>query len=63
MGFICDCQKSKSLLISPPPQPNQRWILQQDEDRWILIVGNVPQIRLYTSEAIAFLEARWLENN
>ncbi len=59
-GFICDCQESKSLLISP--QPNQRWKLQQDEDRWILMVGNVPQLRLYASEAIAFLEARWLEN-
>ncbi|MGL5943765.1 MAG: hypothetical protein ACRC2S_26045 [Waterburya sp.] len=61
-GFICHFQESKLWLILPQ-QSNQRWNLQQNEDRWILIVGNVPQLRLYTSEAIAFLQARWLENN
>ncbi|MGL5796345.1 MAG: hypothetical protein ACRC06_18460 [Waterburya sp.] len=60
--FICQCQESNSWLILPQ-QLNQRWKLQQDEERWILLVGNVPQLRLHTSEAIAFLQARWLENN
>ncbi|NJO96843.1 MAG: hypothetical protein HC764_13120 [Pleurocapsa sp. CRU_1_2] len=44
-------------------QPDRKWKLQQDEDRWILIVGNIPQLRLHTSEAIAFLESVRLENN
>lgn len=61
-GFICQIQESNSWLILPQ-QPNQRWKLQQVENRWILILGDVPQLRLYAQEAIAFLEARRLENN
>ena len=61
-GFICQFQESNSWLIFPQ-QSNQRWKLQQVENRWILILGDVSQLRLYASEAIAFLEARWLENN
>lgn len=59
-GFICQCQESNQWLILPQ-QANQRWKLQQDEDRWILLMGDVPQLRLYTEEAIAFLETRQLE--
>ncbi len=61
-GFICQRQESNSWLILPQ-QSNQKWRLQQIAERWILIVGDVPQLRLYAEEAIAFLEARWLENN
>lgn len=61
-GFICQYQESNSWLIFSL-QPDRKWKLQQDEDRWILIVGNIPQLRLHTSEAIAFLESVRLENN
>ena len=61
-GFICQFQESNSWLIFPQ-QSNQRWKLQQVENRWILILGDVPQLRLHASEAIAFLEAHRLENN
>ncbi|NJK55051.1 MAG: hypothetical protein HC939_03280 [Pleurocapsa sp. SU_5_0] len=54
-GFICQYQESSSWLIFSL-QPDRKWKLQQDEDRWILIVGNIPQLRLHTSEAIAFLK-------
>ncbi len=55
-GFICHYQKSSYWQILP--QLNQRWILQQSEEQWILIVGDVPQLRLHTEEAIAFLMQR-----
>lgn len=61
-GFICQYQESNSWLIFSQ-QPDRKWKLQQDEDRWILIVGSIPQLRLHTSEAIAFLESVRLENN
>ena len=61
-GFICQRQSEKGWLILPR-QANQRWKLQQDEDRWILLMGNVPQLRLYTEKAIAFLETRQHEQS
>ena len=54
-GFICQYQESKSWLILPQ-QPNQKWQLQQAEDQWILLVGNIPQLCLHSQDAIAFLE-------
>ena len=53
-GFICQRQESNSWLILPQ-QANQKWKLQQKEDRWILSIDNVPQLRLHTEDAIAFL--------
>ncbi|MGV2830792.1 hypothetical protein [Myxosarcina sp. GI1(2024)] len=61
-GFICQRQSAKGWLILPQ-QANRRWKLQQDEERWILLMGDVPQLRLHTEEAILFLEARRLENS
>lgn len=54
-GFICQYQESKYWQILPR-QTTERWKLQQIDDYWILIVGDVPQIRLHSQEAIAFLE-------
>lgn len=62
LGFICQFQESNYWLIFPQ-QSNQNWKLEQVEDRWILSVGDVAQLRLHTNEAIAFLESVWLENN
>ncbi|MEM9510204.1 MAG: hypothetical protein AAGA16_21385 [Cyanobacteria bacterium P01_E01_bin.35] len=53
-GFVCQHDDSNSWLILPQ-KANQRWKLQQAEDRWILSVRDVPQIILNTEEAIAFL--------
>lgn len=61
-GFICHCQESNLWLILPQ-QPNQRWKLQQFENRWILLVGDIPQLRLHTSEAIAFLERYYTKHH
>ncbi|HEY9609477.1 hypothetical protein [Allocoleopsis sp.] len=56
-GFICqkDTQGTWQIL---PQQPTERWQMRLIEDRWLLIVGNVPQINFYPHEAIAFLELR-----
>ena len=62
LGFICQFQESNYWLILPQ-QSDQNWKLEQVGDRWTLSVGDVPQIRLYTEEAIAFLERVRFENN
>lgn len=54
-GYICQRQESNSWLILPQ-KPDRRWKLQQVEERWILLVGDIPQLSLDTEEAIAFLE-------
>jgi hypothetical protein len=54
-GFICqkDTQETWEIL---PKQPTERWKMKLLGDRWLLIVGNVPQLNFYPHEAIAFLE-------
>lgn len=59
-GFICQCQESNSWLILPQ-NPDRRWKLQQVEERWILSVGDIPQLRLNPEDAITFLERQNLE--
>lgn len=56
-GFVCneDSQGNQQIL---PQNPVERWKLQQAEDKWLLLVGNVPQVNLHLTEAIAFLERR-----
>lgn len=56
-GFICHSEPNETWQILPP-QKNERWKLQLEGDRWLLIVGNVPQISFHSHEAIAFLELR-----
>lgn len=56
-GFICHSEDYRTWQILPQ-QKNERWKLQLEGDRWLLIVGNVPQINFYPYEAIAFLELR-----
>ena len=48
-----------------PQQAESRWKLQQTEDNWILLVGDVPQISLNAEEAIAikhFKKSPMVEN-
>lgn len=56
-GFVCkeDNQGNQQIL---PQNPSDRWKLQQVEERWLLLIGNVPQVHLHLAEAIAFLERR-----
>lgn len=55
--FLCqeDSQGNWQIL---PQQPADRWELQQVEDRWLLLVGDVPQVNLHPHEVISFLERR-----
>lgn len=55
-GFICHQEANLWLIL--PQQPNERWKLQQSEDRWILIVGDIPQLLLKSKEVLIFLENR-----
>lgn len=56
-GFVCneDLQGNSQIL---PPNPTERWKLQQVDDKWLLLVGNVPQVNLHPHEALAFLKRR-----
>ena len=56
-GFVCNCEPTGTWQIFPQ-QKNERWKLQLGGDRWLLIVGDVPQISFLSHEAIAFLELR-----
>lgn len=56
-GFICHSEPNGSWQILPQ-QKNERWKLQLEGDRWLLIVGNVPQISFHPHEAIVFLKLR-----
>lgn len=56
-GFICQRQSEKGWLILPR-QADRRWKLEQVEDRWILSIDNVPQLRLHTEDALSFLTNR-----
>lgn len=56
-GFICDIDIQGKWQILPQ-QAVEGWKLQQIEDRWLLIVNDVPQILCHSSEAAEFLERR-----
>ena len=56
-GFVCNYELAGTWQILPQ-QKNERWKLQLEGDRWLLSVGNVPQISFPSHEAIAFLELR-----
>lgn len=56
-GSICNYEPAGTWQILPQ-QKNQRWKLQLEGERWLLIVGNIPQISFPPDEAIAVLELR-----
>lgn len=56
-GFVCNCDEKGNWQILPK-QPHERWKLQLVRDKWLLVVGDVPQISCWPEEAIAFLERR-----
>jgi len=54
-GFVCNQAVNGNWQILPR-QKTQRWELQLVEDKWLLLVGAVPQVNLHPDEAIAFLK-------
>ncbi len=56
-GFVCYSEHDGTWQILPQ-EKNERWKLQLEGNRWLLIVDNVPQINFYPDEAINFLELR-----
>lgn len=56
-GFSCNQDSECNWQISSP-EDTERWQLKFVDERWILIIGGVAQIRCHPAEAIAFLERR-----
>ncbi|MGK7927932.1 MAG: hypothetical protein AB4290_22290 [Spirulina sp.] len=56
-GFFCEQSNQNWQICAREGFGN--WTLEQAEDRWILSIRGIPQIYLYASEAIAFLELRY----
>lgn len=56
-GFLVESNRNSNWQVLPQ-QPTENWKLQQTEDRWLLIIGNVPQVKLHPNEAISFLNRR-----
>jgi len=56
-GCVYKCDPFGNCKILPP-QKTARWELQQIKDRWLLVIGGVPQANLYPEEAEAFLKRR-----
>jgi hypothetical protein len=61
-GFLCQRDHAGNWQILPQ-QSDTRWKLQQAGDRWLLLIGDVPQVNLPSPEAIAFLERRLGESH
>jgi hypothetical protein len=57
-GFICKLDKQGKYQILPQVS-TERWKLQlAEEERWLLFVGDIPQIFCHPSDVLAFLERR-----
>ncbi|MBD2439770.1 hypothetical protein [Nostoc sp. FACHB-110] len=58
-GFKCEFDSyGKSIIL--PQNPQERWKLRIDnEERWLLVVGNVPQMFCTSLEVKFFLERRY----
>jgi hypothetical protein len=56
-GFLVESNRNGNWQVLPQ-QPTENWKLQQTEDRWLLIIGNVSQVKLNPNEAISFLNRR-----
>ena len=55
-GFLVESNRNGNWQVLPQ-QPTENWKLQQTEDRWLLIIGNVPQVKLHPNEAISFFKS------
>lgn len=41
-----------------PKKKTERWQLSQAKERWLLVVGGIPQINMTNEEVLVFLERR-----
>jgi hypothetical protein len=57
-GFSCERDLHNNWQIVPKLRTTS-WKLQQNGDRWLLLVDGVAQVNLHEPEAIAFLKRRW----
>ncbi|HEY9794858.1 MAG TPA: hypothetical protein V6D30_04385 [Leptolyngbyaceae cyanobacterium] len=57
-GFICERDQHNNWQILPKLRTTS-WKLQQNGERWLLLVDGVAQVNLHPPEAITFLERRW----
>ncbi|MGJ3252673.1 MAG: hypothetical protein ACFE0J_16315 [Elainellaceae cyanobacterium] len=56
-GCVCQIDPTNRWRIYPPLK-GETWKLQQDGDRWILLISQKPQISLTSNEAVAFVKRR-----
>jgi hypothetical protein len=56
-GFLVESNRNGNCQVLPQ-QRSENWKLQQAEDKWLLLIGNVPQVKLHPNEAISFLNRR-----
>ncbi|OKH25152.1 hypothetical protein NIES593_05145 [Hydrococcus rivularis NIES-593] len=58
-GFLCQRDGLGNWLIYPKKR-TERWQLSQAQagERWLLVVGGVPQMNMTTEEVLVFLECR-----
>jgi hypothetical protein len=57
-GFSCERDPHNNWQILPNLRTTS-WKLQQNGERWLLVVDGVAQVNLHSQEAIAFLKRRW----
>lgn len=55
--FICERDPHNNWQILPKLR-TKSWKLQQNGERWLLLVDGVAQVNLHSPEAIAFLKRR-----
>ena len=56
-GLSCEPEDQDGPKILPR-RKSERWKLKLVDGRWLLSIGNVPQIRLCSEEALAFISRR-----
>ena len=57
LGFFCEKDKQQNWRIYARGHQDN-WYLQQDFDRWLLVINGVPQIWFQGAEVIAFIKRR-----
>lgn len=57
LGFLCEKDEQGNWQIRTHGH-SDHWYLQQDYQRWLLVINGVPQILFQRAEAIAFIK-RW----
>ena len=57
LSFPCQINEQNCWQILPIKE-EETWKLTEIESKWILSLRNVPQLRLSSEEAIAFLKSR-----